>query len=243
MSHPRFHCSFPLSARQRLELPDALSHHAVRVLRLRHGSDIVLFDGQGGQYPAVLEIEGKRAWAHTGEKQDIDLELPVRTVLVQGIAGGDKMDWIIEKAVEMGVAQLVPVTAQRSIIQLSGERREKRLRHWQRIAIAASEQCGRNQVMEVCPPQDLAQWLAQAEAGLLRLACQPEAARDLNDVVPAHQGPLALMVGPEGGWSDEELGLMQSQGLETVRFGRRVLRTETAGIALMAAVTAIKRWD
>jgi len=243
MSHPRFHCSFPLSPDQHLELPDDLAHHAVRVLRLRHGSTIVLFDGRGGQYPATLEIDGKKAWAQTGERQDIDIELPVHTVLVQGIAGGDKMDWVVEKAVEMGVAQLVPITAQRSVIQLSGERREKRLRHWQRIAVAASEQCGRNHVMEVCTPQSLAQWLTQADKNLLCLACHPDADSNLADVLRGHDGPLALLVGPEGGWSEEELSLMQSHGLTIVRFGRRVLRTETAGIALMAAVAAIRSWE
>jgi len=243
MSQPRFHCPCPISAGQRIELPDDLAHHALRVLRLRHGTRITLFDGGGGHYPAVLEIENRRAWALVGEKVDADAELPVRCTLVQGIASGDKMDWVVEKAVEMGVAQLVPITARRSVIQLSADRREKRLRHWQRIAIAASEQCGRNRIMEVAPPQTLEQWLAHAEAGLLRLACHPDADQTLAGAVEGHDGPLALMVGPEGGWSEEELGLMKEHGLATVRFGRRVLRTETAGVALMAALAAIRGWE
>lgn len=243
MSQPRFHCPFPLAENQRIELPDDLAHHALRVLRLRDGGAIILFDGNGGHYPATLEIAGKRAWAQTAGRIDSEAELPVRTILAQGIASGDKMDWIVEKSVEMGVAQLVPITARRSVIQLSGERRDKRLRHWRRIAVAASEQCGRNRVMEVAPPQGLDEWLSQAEPGLLRLACHPEAETDLAGALHGHHGPLALMVGPEGGWADEELALMSGQGLRTVRFGRRVLRTETAGIALMAAVAAIKRWE
>lgn len=243
MSIARFHCLFPLAPARRIELPDDLAHHAVRVLRLRHGSPIVLFDGRGGHYPAVLEVDGRQAWAQLGERVDAGAELPVRTVLVQGIAGGDKMDWIIEKAVEMGVAELVPVTARRSVIQLSAERREKRLRHWRRIAVAASEQCGRDRIMEVAEPQSLAQWLEAADPALLRLACHPDARTGLAEAVQGHDGPLALMVGPEGGWSDEELALMNERGLSAVRFGRRVLRTETAGIALMAALAAIRRWD
>lgn len=243
MSRPRFHCPFPLVAGQRIELPDELAHHALRVLRLRDGSDIILFDGSGGQYPAVLEAGKRQAWAQLGDWQHIEVELPVRTVLVQGIASGDKMDWIVEKAVEMGVAQLVPVTAQRSVIQLSPERREKRLKHWQRIARSASEQCGRNRIMDVAEPQSLAQWLTQPEPDLLRLACHPEAEHSLADTLQGQDGPLALMVGPEGGWSDEELALIAQHDVRNVRFGTRVLRTETAGIALMAAVAALKGWN
>ena len=243
MSRPRFHCPFPLSANQRIELPDPIAHHALRVLRLRDATPIILFDGTGGHYPAHLHVDGKRAWAQTGDHVALEAELPVRTVLVQGIASGDKMDWVVEKAVEMGVSQLVPIAAQRSVIQLSGERREKRLRHWQRIVVSASEQSGRNQLMEIAPVQTLQQWLTQAEAGLLRLACHPEAECGLEAAVQGHPGPLALMIGPEGGWSDEELALMHEHSLTTVKFGRRVLRTETAGIALMAALAAIKRWD
>src|SRR5690606_21494492 len=115
--------------------------------------------------------------------------------------------------------------------------------HSRRVSVAASEQCGRNRIMAVAPPQTLGQWLTTAEPDMLRLACHPDASTDLAGAVQAHDGPLALMVGPEGGWSDEELSLMQEHGLQCVRFGRRVLRTETAGIALMAALAAIKRWE
>lgn len=243
MSHPRFYCPFPLTANQRIELPDPIAHHALRVLRLREATPIILFDGSGGHYPARLRIEGKRAWAEIGNHVASEAELPVHTTLVQGIASGDKMDWVVEKAVEMGVSRLVPIAAQRSVIQLVGERRERRLNHWQRIAISASEQCGRNRIMEITPVQSLQRWLADSGTGLLRLACHPDAECSLAAATEGHDGPMALMVGPEGGWSDEELALMHEEGLATVRFGRRVLRTETAGIALMAALAAIKRWD
>ncbi len=243
MTAPRFHCSFALSANQRIELPDDLAHHAVRVLRLRHGSAITLFDGRGGHFPATLEIEGKRAWADIGDHIASEVELPVPTTLVQGIASGDKMDWVVEKAVEMGVARLVPIAAQRSVIQLTGERREKRVRHWRRIAVSASEQCGRNRIMEVSEPMPLDAWLAQAAPDELRLACHPEASTTLAEALSDQQGAIALMVGPEGGWSEEELASMHAHRLQTVRFGQRVLRTETAGIALMAAVAAIKGWE
>lgn len=244
MSLPRFHCPLPLAPHTRIALPEALAHHAVRVLRLRHGAPIILFNGEGGQYTAELEVQGREAWARLGEHSDTERELPVRTILVQGIAAADKMDWITEKAVEMGVTQLVPIAARRSVVQLAGERREKRLQHWRRIAIAASEQCGRNRIMGVAPPQTLEQWLAQpAREGLLRLTCDPDAQAGLGETVARHSGPLALLVGPEGGWSDDELALMREHGLTAVRFGRRVLRTETAGIALMAALAALRGWE
>ena len=242
MSPPRFFCSFPLKAHERIELPDELAHYALRVLRLRDGCDIVLFDGGGGQYPAILHAEKKRAYATVGAHAAVEVELPQHVELVQGIASGDKMDWVVEKAVEMGVSRLVPIMAQRSVIQLSGERREKRLAHWRRVAISASEQCGRNRLMEVAVPVNLAQWLAEVPAGTLCLACHPDADLGLVEAVAAHPGPLALMIGPEGGWADEELALMQAQRLQPVRFGHRVLRTETAGIALMGALAAIKGW-
>jgi 16S rRNA (uracil1498-N3)-methyltransferase len=243
MNLPRFHCPSPLAAGERLELHDELAHHAVRVRRLRDGSDIALFDGRGGFFPATLEIQGKKAWAQLGARVEAECELPCRLVLVQGIASADKMDWVIEKAVEMGVSEVVPIAAHRSVIQLSGERREKRLGHWRRIAVSASEQCGRNRIMDVAEPCSLADWLSAPQPGLLRLGCHPDAGQSLRDAVAPHEGPLALLVGPEGGWSEEELSLMHDQGIVPVRFGQRVLRTETAGIALAAAVTAIKAWD
>ena len=243
MSPPRFFCSLPLKADERFELPDELAHYALRVLRLRDGSDIVLFDGKGGQYPAVLHAEKKRAWASVGQYDPAEAELPQHVTLVQGIAGGDKMDWIVEKAVEMGVSRLVPVTARRSVTQLSAERREKRLAHWRRVAISASEQCGRNRLMEVAEPVNLAQWLGEVEPGTLCLACHPDAESGLVQAVARHAGPLALMVGPEGGWAEDELSLMQEHRLQPVRFGNRILRTETAGIALMGALAAIRGWD
>ena len=243
MSLPRFHCPFPLAANQRIELPEHLAHHAARVLRLRDGSDIILFDGEGGHFPEQLEIGGKRAWASLGERIQFEAELPVRTVLIQGIASANKMDWIVEKAVEMGVSQLVPIAAQRSVIQLSGERREKRVQHWRRIAVAASEQSGRNRLMEVCPPMSLIDWLNGKASGLLCVVCHPDAETPFASAIRDHDGDIALLVGPEGGWSDEELSLMAEHGLRPVQFGARVLRTETAGIALMAAAAAIKGWN
>ncbi|CFN95225.1 16S ribosomal RNA methyltransferase RsmE [Bordetella pertussis] len=169
MSLPRFYCDARLAPGECVALPEALAHHAVRVLRLRAGAALVLFDGAGGEYPATLEIEGKAAWAQLGAHVPREAELPGRITLVQGLPAGDKMDWVVEKAVELGAWRVSPIAAQRSVLQLNGARAEKRLAHWQRIAQAAAEQCGRNRLMAVDAPQALAAWLAQAPGAALRL--------------------------------------------------------------------------
>ncbi|KOQ40843.1 16S rRNA methyltransferase, partial [Achromobacter xylosoxidans] len=161
MSAPRFFCDAPLSAGARIALPEALAHHAIRVLRLRAGEPMVLFNGQGGEYPAVLEIEGKAGFAQLGAFDPREAELAGRITLVQGLPAGDKMDWVVEKAVELGAAHVCPIAAQRSVLQLAGPRLEKRVAHWQRIAQSAAEQCGRNRLMAVDAPMALADWLAR----------------------------------------------------------------------------------
>ncbi|MBV7484120.1 16S rRNA (uracil(1498)-N(3))-methyltransferase [Bordetella sp. BOR01] len=243
MPLPRFFCDTALSADARLPLPPPLAHHAVRVLRLRAGAAIVLFDGTGGEYPATLEIDGKNAWAQLGAFDPREAELAGCLTLVQGLPSGDKMDWVVEKAAELGAGRIAPIAAQRSVLQLSGARLEKRVTHWSRIAQAASEQCGRNRLMTVDTPIDLRTWLDQPAAGL-RLLCHPEAGPGLADALAAQPGlrQLSLLVGPEGGWSDAELALAAERGVQAVRYGPRVLRTETAGLALMAAATALLGW-
>lgn len=243
MSAPRFFCDVPLSAGARIALPDALAHHALRVLRLRAGEAIVLFNGQGGQYPATLEVDGKAGFAQLDAFDPREAELAGRITLVQGLPSGDKMDWVVEKAVELGAARVCPIAAQRSVLQLSGPRLDKRVAHWQRIAQSAAEQCGRNRLMTVDAPLPLADWLDQPAEGL-RLLCHPDADTDLAGLLGATPGlaSLTLLVGPEGGWSDKELAQAREAGVQAVRFGPRVLRTETAGLALIAAAGALLGW-
>ena len=243
MAVPRFFCDAPLAAGTRIALPEALAHHALRVLRLTAGETIVLFNGQGGEYPATLEAEGKAGYAQLGDFNPREAELAGRITLVQGLPSGDKMDWVVEKAVELGAARVSPIAAQRSVLQLSGPRLEKRVAHWQRIAQSAAEQCGRNRLMAVDAPQPLADWLAQPADGL-RLLCHPDASEDLAGALQSAQNlqALTLLVGPEGGWSDKELAQAQQAGVKAVRFGPRVLRTETAGLALLSAISALMAW-
>lgn len=240
MPTPRFFCPVPLHAGRRIELPGSLAHHAVRVLRLGDGTAITLFDGSGGQFPATLRLDGRRALAEIGAHAAIECELRGTLVLLQGIASGERMDWVVEKAVELGVGALHPVTAERSVLRLGGARLDKRLAHWRAIVQSASEQCGRNRLMQIHEPAPLDACLQRIEGPAL--FCHPEGPLSLREALSDVRCRANLLVGPEGGWSPAELTLAERRGLRPVRFGARVLRTETAGLALAAAVTALLDW-
>jgi 16S rRNA (uracil1498-N3)-methyltransferase len=241
---PRFHVDGPLFTGQTLALPDDVVRH-VHVLRLQTDDPITLFDGAGGEYRAVLvDIAKRAATARIDEHSDREAEPPYRVILAQGVAGGDKMDWLIEKAVELGVAGIAPITAARGVVRLAGERALRRQAHWQALTRAACEQCGRNRVPEVGPPRDLDAWLADLSAkadGELRLLLSPRAEVHFA-ALPAEPPPgtVTLLIGPEAGFSPEEEEAVVRAGFSTLGLGPRVLRTETAGIAVLAALAA--RW-
>ncbi len=243
MAIPRFFCPVPLASNTTVELPPELAHHAIRVLRLKPDADIVLFNGEGGQYPARLLIDGKSGMAMLGTHDPIEAELAGDITLVQGIPSGDKMDWVIEKAVELGASRLVPVAAQRSVLQLTGERLQKRVQHWNRVAQAASEQCGRNRLMKVDVPLTLRDYLQQHGGEQTSLFCHPGSDTTLNQAMASAPNRVTLLVGPEGGWSLEEQALVERYALTPIRFGKRVLRTESAGLALIAAISALRGWE
>lgn len=246
MADPRFYCPEPLYAKQTLILPDSVAHH-VRVRRLAAGSRIILFDGRGGEIPGTLDFEGKAAHVTLMDLHPVEHELAGEICLFQGLPSSDKMDWVVEKAVELGVSRLVPISAHRSVLKLSGPRLEKRLAHWQGIIESASEQCGRNRLMQISPPQALEDALAAQACGV-RLLCEPSATEDLEAYLSNPSSKirtdraLSLLVGPEGGWSIEELASCLKNDTKLIRFGTRILRTETAGLALTAAATALLRW-
>ena len=244
MTAPRFYCPDPISGNKTLALPASIAHH-IRVRRLAAGCEIVLFDGQGGDITGVLDFDGKTAQVRLGDRSQQETELGGALTLLQGLPSGDKMDWIIEKAVELGVQRLIPITARRSVLKLSGDRLAKRLVHWQGIVISASEQCGRNRLMQVLPPQDLEQTLTIKNLGLM-LLCDPAAKDDLSATLlkqrAAASAGVSFLIGPEGGWSNEELQTSRQAKVSSVRFGQRVLRSETAGLALVAATTALLGW-
>ncbi|CAI06697.1 conserved hypothetical protein [Aromatoleum aromaticum EbN1] len=233
----RFFFPCPLPDSGEIELPDALAHHALRVLRLRDGDPLVLFDGRGGELAARLQVRGRDALAVRDEYHALERESPLSLVLVQALASGEKMDWIVQKAVELGTSALVPLQAERCVLKLSGERAHKRVAHWRQVAISACEQSGRNRVPEIEPITGLREYLASAAVGS-RLVLTPVEGRRLASLARP-DAALHLLVGPEGGWSDEELAMCRAAGCVPVGLGPRVLRTETAGLAAVAALQAL----
>jgi len=238
MNLPRFYCREALSPGAHVDLPEPVARHAVRVLRLPPGAPMVLFDGRGGEYLAHIErIERDRVVAELASWNDVERESSLGITLVQALQAGDKMDFTIQKAVELGVSGIVPVDSRRSVLRLAGERAAKRVAHWQGVAAAACEQCGRNQVPIVSPLERLDQWLARPADGVLRLMLAPDAETTLADLAPAKH--VQLLIGAEGGLDPQEVIAAQQSGFQAVRLGPRVLRTETAGLAALAALQAL----
>ncbi|GAA4414532.1 ribosomal RNA small subunit methyltransferase E [Advenella faeciporci] len=244
MATPRFYCPIPLPLNETIALPDNVAHHASRALRLREGDEIVLFDGKHGQYHAELLFTNGKAMAAIKHYNAQEHELKGKITLVQGLPSGDKMDWIIEKASELGVQHLIPVQAERSVLNLTGSRLEKRQDHWEKVAISAGEQCGRNRILQIEPLQTLARFVADHPQPDNKLLCHPEGGTDLVAYLKARPDikEICLIVGPEGGWSDRELDLLKKNGARQITYGSRILRTETAGLALTAACSALMDW-
>ena len=232
--NPRFFCPDGLLPASDMPLPAAVAHHAERVLRLAVGDPVTLFDGQGGECAASILAFGREALARLGPRLAIECESPLQITLVQALASGDKMDWIVQKAVELGVAAVQPVAAERSVLKLAGERADKRVAHWQQVAVAACEQSGRNRVPVVGEILPLAKYLARPFDGT-RLILAPGADGALARKARPTR-PLAILIGPEGGWSPAELDLAARAGCAPLALGPRVLRTETAGLAALAAM-------
>jgi 16S rRNA (uracil1498-N3)-methyltransferase len=235
----RLYCPLPLFAGAPLDLPEAAAHHASRVLRLRNGDELTLFNGEGGEFAARVErIDARLVQVSLGERRDIDRESPLVVTLVQGLASGDRMDYAIQKAVELGVAAVQPVTMARSVARLDAARADRRMLHWRQIAISACEQCGRNRIPDVLPLRDLEDWLSQPTRASLRLLLALDAHGALTALTPP-AGGIELLAGPEGGLAPEETAAAARAGFTAVRLGPRILRTETAALAALAALNAL----
>lgn len=236
---PRIFCPPPLAAGTKIDLPHGAAHHVQRVLRLQVGAALTLFDGEGGEYRAELTQGNARGVAvHIIEHHDIERESPLTVTLVQGLAAADRMDYTVQKAVELGAAAIVPVVATRSVARIEGARAARRVEHWRQIVIAACEQSGRNRLPRVDPPCALAAWLRAPSPAQLRVLLLPDAEGSLADLTQP-SGMMELLVGPEGGFTAEESAVAVAMGFRPVRLGTRVLRTETAGAAMLAALQAL----
>ena len=236
MSMPRLYCDLPLQGADLVSLPPGAARH-VQVLRLQPGDALTLFDGRGGEYDAQVQHMGRQeVQVRVGEHHAIEREAPTVVHLVTGMPANERMDWLVEKATELGVQRLSPVMTERSVLRLQGDRADKKLAHWQSVVIAASEQCGRNRLMVIEPVRTLTQWLRELatttpEVRTVLSLCA--AAQPLGQLQRLQGEPAAwlLVSGPEGGLSAAEESTLIERGLRPVSLGQRVLRAETAAIA------------
>jgi 16S rRNA (uracil1498-N3)-methyltransferase len=243
MFPPRFFSSSPLAVGTRVELSPGAARHAVKVLRLGLGDVLTLFDGAGGEYACRIDSrERETVAAEVLSWHGVERESPVDLTLVQGLQAGEKMDLTVQKAVELGATRIVPVATRRSVVRLDSERARKRVAHWRAVVMSACEQCGRNRVPEIADLIDLPRWLERPPTGAkpLRLMLDPEASLALDALSwPGAATAVELLVGAEGGLTLEEMALARSAGFVAIRLGPRVLRTETAGLAALAAIQCL----
>jgi 16S rRNA (uracil1498-N3)-methyltransferase len=223
-------------------LPPQQAHHATRVLRLEAGDAVLLFNGDGAEYSGVIaRVARERVTVEVTGREAVDREPPLAVTLAQGVSSGDRMDYTLQKAVELGVASIQPLSASRSVVKLDAERAERRLAHWRTVVTGACEQSGRNRVPAVAPVMPLSGWLGRepaARGAALPLLLSPRAERRLRDLSrPA--GGIELLAGPEGGFAPGEESMALSAGYTAVRLGPRILRTETAAVAALAAIQAL----
>ncbi|AZC33954.1 16S rRNA (uracil(1498)-N(3))-methyltransferase [Pseudomonas chlororaphis subsp. piscium] len=226
----RFFIDAPLSLGEH-ELPEAQAHYIGRVLRMAEGDALQLFDGSGNEFRGkLLEVGKKRVVVQLDESFAGQVESPLQIHLGQGLSRGERMDWAIQKATELGVNEITPIFSERCEVRLKDERADKRLSHWRQVAASACEQCGRSRVPVIHPPVLLADWIKQTQADL-KLVLHPVAEPLVSHAKPA---TLAFLIGPEGGLSDAEVDQAQGAGFLPARLGPRVLRTETAPVVALA---------
>jgi 16S rRNA (uracil1498-N3)-methyltransferase len=235
---PRFYLDAPLRAGGVCTLSEDAAHHAIHVLRLREGDEITLFNGRGGEFAArIASIQRLRIAVDLLQHRAVEREARLRVTLVQGMSAGEKMDSTLRKTVELGVAEVQPVLAARSVARPKGERAENRRAHWQKVVIAACEQCGRNRIPEVHPLTTVLEYRANAETTKILLS--PSAQLTFSKA-PLKGDHFILAAGPEAGFTAEEEAALAAGGFVPASLGPRVLRTETAAVAALAALNALR---
>lgn len=238
MRIPRIYHPDPLIVDNEIQLTADATNHLVNVLRLKPGHPLVLFHGDDNEYSAELIMAEKRkAIALVDAKLSISVESSLKIHLGQGVSRGDRMDLVMQKAVELGVTDITPLITERCGVKLNKERWEKKTAQWQKIITGACEQCGRNRIPLLHPPTELADWISES-TNQLRLTLHPKAEKSIRHlrVLPAG---VRLLIGPEGGFSDQEVYLTEETGFQTIQLGPRVLRTETAALAAISALQAL----
>jgi len=232
----RVHVEEPLASGKRCLVTGNAANHMVRVLRLGVGAAITLFDGAGGEYAARIESVRKDAVrVEVGAHAALERESPLDVTLAQGVSRGERMDWVIQKATELGVRRIVPLITVRSVVRLDAHQAPKKLQHWRGIAIAACEQCGRNRLPELAVPVDFLEFLAsEAHGDAMRLVLSPAASLRIGAIESPQK--IIILIGPEGGLAAEEAEVAIDRGFTAVSLGPRILRTETAAIAALAAL-------
>jgi 16S rRNA (uracil1498-N3)-methyltransferase len=235
---PRFYLDAPLRAGGVCTLSEDAAHHAVHVLRLREGDEVTLFNGRGGEFAArIASMQRLRISIDLLQHHAVERESPLRVTLVQGVSAGERMDATVRKAVELGVTQVQPVLAARSVARPKGDRAENRRSHWQKIVISACEQCGRNRVPEVQAVLPLKDYRAVSLG--VKILLSPTAERPLSKI-PLQGNDFVLAAGPEAGFTAEEEAALVEAGFAPAALGSRILRTETAAVAALAALNALR---
>jgi 16S rRNA (uracil1498-N3)-methyltransferase len=240
MRRIRAHVTQSLAVGSELTLEDTAADHLVRVLRLRTGDEVVLFNGDGADYAAVLcEAGRRRVTARVLRSEEVATESPLRVTLAQALARGDKMDLVVQKATELGATAIVPLLTERSEVRLDAGRAGKRVEHWRAVAASACEQCGRARLPEIAPLQGIETWSRSLPGdGPMRVALLPEATMRVRDL-PSPTAGIVLMAGPEGGLGKRDIAVLTAAGFAGLNLGPRILRTETAGLAALAALQAL----
>ncbi|MCX7193216.1 MAG: 16S rRNA (uracil(1498)-N(3))-methyltransferase [Proteobacteria bacterium] len=237
---PRFYCPPPLPSQGSFSLPPDVAHHASRVLRLRTGESVQLFDGEGHEcHGMISDLSGKQVIVADLRQVEVNRESPLPVMLAQALSSSEKMDWVIQKATELGVTEIQPLATERSVARLSAERAAKRTEHWQQVAISACEQCGRNVLPVIHPPLDIMVWLQQIRAeNISKFILLPQGSVSLQSQLKP-QGTAVLLIGAEGGFSQSESDSALLCGFTPIRLGARVMRTETAAVAGIAALQTL----
>lgn len=235
----RAYVDHPLCVGENVDLPKDVAHHLARVLRKRVGDALILFNGQGGEYPAVIESLSKsNVTVQVLSHESIERESPIAVSLVQGVSRGEKMDFTIQKAVELGVSHIQPITTQHGNVQLDQKRWAKKHEHWRKTIISACEQCGRNTLPTLAEPQSFSAFLEHCARDAFGLILDPRATQTVSSVFDQETDHsvkrIQFVIGPEGGLSPEEIAALQGAGFQGIQLGPRVLRTETAALAVIA---------